>query len=168
MQFAHPANRGAVPMAKFNGATVITLGTRRNRARRAIQIAIAVIMSLAITIAAVAAITIAAVVMVDKETTPCVRQVSHAAVPTTKWNAAHKTVTGAKSRAPIAVASRRRLLACGNQAIAAAPRRWPRAPLRQAMGAADGVRAQHGLPRRAPGVGSNQSPLEMRAGIAPK
>jgi len=68
MQFAHPANRGAVLMAKFNGATVITLGTRRNRARRAIQTAIAMIMSLAITIAAVVAITIAAMAIVSKAT----------------------------------------------------------------------------------------------------
>jgi len=99
MQFAHPAKRGAVPIAKFNGATVITLGTRRNRARRAIQITIAVIMPLATTIAAVA--------IVGRATaySPCVRQVSHAVVPTTKWNAAHRTVTGAKSRAPVAIAS---------------------------------------------------------------
>ena len=99
MQFAPPAKRGAVPIAKFNVATVITLGTRRNRARRAIQITIAVIMPLATTIAAVA--------IVGRATaySPCVRQVSHAVVPTTKWNAAHRTVTGAKSRAPVAIAS---------------------------------------------------------------
>jgi hypothetical protein len=99
MQFAHPANRGAVPIAKFNGATVITLGTRRNRARRAIQMTIPVIRHLATTIAAVA--------IVGKATVyrPCVRQVLHAVAPTTKWNAAHRTVTGAKSQAPVAIAS---------------------------------------------------------------